>query len=138
MRVEMYNDQLKIELKVSTILACFLSLAQLIRLFDCLIYNFYPILLPGSFQPSNEMKLQFYAYYKQATQGPCKADRPGFWDIVARWLQQTIEKTQKTKTNKNHCFCLILFVSVLSFHFHCCCVFNNHHYFFVLSFVVLK
>jgi len=38
----------------------------------------------GSFQPSNEMKLQFYAYYKQATQGPCKADRPGFWDIVAR------------------------------------------------------
>ena len=92
MRVEMYNDQLKIELKVSSILACFLSLAQLspslsiISLydFDCLIYDFYPILLPGSFQPSNEMKLQFYAYYKQATQGPCKADRPGFWDIVAR------------------------------------------------------
>eukprot|EP00090_Calanus_glacialis_P006849 TRINITY_DN15356_c0_g1_i1.p1 TRINITY_DN15356_c0_g1~~TRINITY_DN15356_c0_g1_i1.p1 ORF type:complete len:533 (-),score=131.88 TRINITY_DN15356_c0_g1_i1:427-2025(-) len=38
----------------------------------------------GSFQPSNEMKLQFYAYYKQATQGPCKSERPGFWDIVAR------------------------------------------------------
>jgi len=38
----------------------------------------------GSFQPSNEMKLQFYAHYKQATQGPCKSERPGFWDIVAR------------------------------------------------------
>jgi len=38
----------------------------------------------GSFQPSNEMKLQFYAFYKQATQGPCKNERPGFWEIVAR------------------------------------------------------
>ena len=39
----------------------------------------------GPFQPSNEMKLQFYAYYKQATAGPCSSSsRPGFWDVVAR------------------------------------------------------
>ena len=25
----------------------------------------------GSFQPSNEMKLGFYAHFKQATRGPC-------------------------------------------------------------------
>jgi acyl-CoA-binding protein len=38
----------------------------------------------GAFQPSNEMKLQFYAFYKQAREGPCTAPRPGFWDLVAR------------------------------------------------------
>ena len=39
----------------------------------------------GSFQPSNEMKLKFYAFYKQAREGPCVGTRPGFWDVVARW-----------------------------------------------------
>eukprot|EP00092_Neocalanus_flemingeri_P002532 GFUD01002709.1.p1 GENE.GFUD01002709.1~~GFUD01002709.1.p1 ORF type:complete len:121 (-),score=31.93 GFUD01002709.1:307-669(-) len=38
----------------------------------------------GPFQPSHEMRLQFYAYYKQATEGPCNSGRPGFWDVVAR------------------------------------------------------
>ncbi|XP_041099975.1 acyl-CoA-binding domain-containing protein 5-like isoform X2 [Polyodon spathula] len=39
----------------------------------------------GSFQPSNEMMLQFYSYYKQATQGPCNLPRPGFWDPVGKY-----------------------------------------------------
>ncbi|KAK7124033.1 hypothetical protein R3I93_022211 [Phoxinus phoxinus] len=41
----------------------------------------------GSFQPSNDMMLKFYSYYKQATQGPCSIPRPGFWDPVgkAKW-----------------------------------------------------
>ncbi|KAI4878316.1 hypothetical protein NFI96_017967 [Prochilodus magdalenae] len=41
----------------------------------------------GSFQPSNEMMLKFYSYYKQATLGPCSIPRPGFWDPVgkAKW-----------------------------------------------------
>ena len=38
----------------------------------------------GSFQTSNEMKLQFYAYYKQATEGACEGARPGWWEVVAR------------------------------------------------------
>ena len=38
----------------------------------------------GSFQPSNEMKLKFYAFYKQAREGPCMGPRPSFWDVVAR------------------------------------------------------
>ena len=38
----------------------------------------------GPFEVSNEMKLQFYAYYKQATVGPCHNSRPGFWDVVNR------------------------------------------------------
>ncbi|XP_069067425.1 acyl-CoA-binding domain-containing protein 5 isoform X2 [Pleurodeles waltl] len=39
----------------------------------------------GSFQPSNEMMLKFYSFYKQATQGPCNVPRPGFWDPVGRY-----------------------------------------------------
>ena len=38
----------------------------------------------GSFQPSNEMKLKFYGFYKQAREGVCTGARPSFWDVVAR------------------------------------------------------
>ncbi|KAK3605989.1 hypothetical protein CHS0354_019670 [Potamilus streckersoni] len=41
----------------------------------------------GPFQPSHEMMLSFYGYYKQATEGPCTLPKPGFWDVVrkAKW-----------------------------------------------------
>ncbi|KAL6097634.1 acbd5 [Pungitius sinensis] len=41
----------------------------------------------GPFQPSNDMMLKFYSYYKQATVGECNIPRPGFWDAVgkAKW-----------------------------------------------------
>ncbi|XP_028329008.1 acyl-CoA-binding domain-containing protein 5A-like isoform X2 [Gouania willdenowi] len=42
----------------------------------------------GPFQPSDEMLLMFYGYYKQATVGPCNIPRPnGFWDTrdKAKW-----------------------------------------------------
>ncbi|KAM9230027.1 acyl-CoA-binding domain-containing protein 5 isoform 1-T1 [Dugong dugon] len=39
----------------------------------------------GSFQPTNEMMLKFYSFYKQATEGPCKNSRPGFWDPIGRY-----------------------------------------------------
>ncbi|KAJ0059164.1 hypothetical protein NL108_008611, partial [Boleophthalmus pectinirostris] len=40
------------------------------------------------FQPSDDMMLMFYSYYKQATLGPCNVARPtGFWDTrgKAKW-----------------------------------------------------
>ncbi|XP_026231271.1 acyl-CoA-binding domain-containing protein 5A-like isoform X2 [Anabas testudineus] len=42
----------------------------------------------GPFQPSDDMMLMFYSYYKQATLGPCDIPRPsGFWDSYgkAKW-----------------------------------------------------
>ncbi|XP_067686057.1 acyl-CoA-binding domain-containing protein 5-like [Haliotis asinina] len=41
----------------------------------------------GSFQPSNEMMLRFYGFYKQATEGRCTDVKPSFWDLVkkAKW-----------------------------------------------------
>ncbi|KAG9474380.1 hypothetical protein GDO78_004595, partial [Eleutherodactylus coqui] len=39
----------------------------------------------GAYQPSNNEKLKFYGYYKQATVGPCNISRPGFWDPIGRY-----------------------------------------------------
>ncbi|GAA3583576.1 MULTISPECIES: acyl-CoA-binding protein [Marinobacter] len=38
----------------------------------------------GDFKPSNEMKLDFYALYKQATEGDASGKRPGMLDVVGR------------------------------------------------------
>ena len=38
----------------------------------------------GYFKPSNEMKLEFYALYKQATEGDVSGKRPGMMDFVGR------------------------------------------------------
>ncbi|XP_043464741.1 acyl-CoA-binding domain-containing protein 5 [Leptopilina heterotoma] len=41
----------------------------------------------GAYQPSNELMLRFYSYYKQATEGPCSNPKPAFWEVVkkAKW-----------------------------------------------------
>ncbi|XP_043227325.1 acyl-CoA-binding domain-containing protein 4-like isoform X2 [Amphibalanus amphitrite] len=41
----------------------------------------------GPFQPSNDMKLRLYGFFKQATEGPCTQPAPSFWDVVgkAKW-----------------------------------------------------
>jgi acyl-CoA-binding protein len=67
----------------------------------------------GDFQPSNDMKLEFYALYKQATVGDVGGKRPGMMDFVNRakydaWaevkgtssedaMQQYIDKLNKVK-----------------------------------------
>ncbi|KDR11486.1 Acyl-CoA-binding domain-containing protein 5 [Zootermopsis nevadensis] len=38
----------------------------------------------GSYQPSHELMLRFYAYFKQATEGQCVAPRPAFWEVVKK------------------------------------------------------
>lgn len=52
------------------------------RLVNTLNNNCFKFL--GPYQPSYDMMLKFYAYFKQATLGPCKGSRPGFWDVVGR------------------------------------------------------
>ncbi|KAG9508479.1 Acyl-CoA-binding domain-containing protein 5, partial [Fragariocoptes setiger] len=36
----------------------------------------------GPFNPSDELKLKFYAFYKQATVGPNNTPKPRFYDVV--------------------------------------------------------
>lgn len=38
----------------------------------------------GPYQPSNEMKLSFYSYYKQATEGPNCETKPWSWEVAKR------------------------------------------------------
>ncbi|CAB3383735.1 Hypothetical predicted protein [Cloeon dipterum] len=38
----------------------------------------------GSYQPSYELQLRFYAFFKQATEGPCTEAQPAFWEVVRR------------------------------------------------------
>lgn len=56
----------------------------------CHVYrnNFFFILFfSGTYQPSHDLMLRFYAYYKQASEGPCTASKPNFWEVVkkAKW-----------------------------------------------------
>jgi acyl-CoA-binding protein len=48
----------------------------------------------GDFQPSNEMKLEFYALYKQATAGDVSGKRPGMMDFVGRAKFDAWEKAK--------------------------------------------
>lgn len=38
----------------------------------------------GNFKPDNSLKLQFYALFKQATEGDVKGKKPGLTDFVGR------------------------------------------------------
>ncbi|CAB1448646.1 unnamed protein product [Pleuronectes platessa] len=57
------------------------------RRFDAAVKVIKSLAPDGPFQPSNDMMLRFYSYYKQATVGACNIPRPGFWDAVgkAKW-----------------------------------------------------
>ncbi|XP_040910403.1 acyl-CoA-binding domain-containing protein 5-B isoform X2 [Toxotes jaculatrix] len=60
----------------------------------------------GPFQPSDDMMLMFYSYYKQATVGPCKIPRPsGFWDTrgKAKWdAWSSLGNMTKEEAMKNY------------------------------------
>ncbi|XP_076352863.1 acyl-CoA-binding domain-containing protein 4-like [Tachypleus tridentatus] len=38
----------------------------------------------GPFKPSIELRLRFYSYFKQATEGPCRLTQPPFWDLIGK------------------------------------------------------
>ncbi|KAM9720223.1 acyl-CoA-binding domain-containing protein 5A-like isoform 2-T4 [Menidia menidia] len=60
----------------------------------------------GPFQPSDDMMLMFYSYYKQATLGPCRIPRPnGFWDNrgKAKWdAWKSLGNMTKEEAMKNY------------------------------------
>ncbi|WP_027000562.1 acyl-CoA-binding protein [Eisenibacter elegans] len=43
-------------------------------------------------RPSNEVLLQLYAFYKQATEGDVSGDRPGMFDMKGRFKYDAWEK----------------------------------------------
>lgn len=61
--------------------------ASLRQQFDAAVKLIRGLPKSGPFQPSNEMRLRLYGYYKQAVEGVCHQPAPGFWDVVgkAKW-----------------------------------------------------
>ncbi|XP_037088974.1 uncharacterized protein LOC119109455 isoform X2 [Pollicipes pollicipes] len=55
--------------------------------FDAAVHLIRGLPKNGPFQPSNDMKLKLYGFFKQATEGPCTQPAPSFWDLVgkAKW-----------------------------------------------------
>ncbi|XP_043490946.1 acyl-CoA-binding domain-containing protein 5 [Polistes fuscatus] len=59
----------------------------------------------GAYQPSNEIMLRFYSYYKQATEGPCQQPKPGFWEVIkkAKWdAWQRLGNMSRTEAMNNY------------------------------------
>lgn len=62
----------------------------------------------GDFKPSNELKLEMYALFKQATEGDVSGKKPGLTDFVGRmkysaWENikgMSSEKAMQTYVNK--------------------------------------
>ncbi|WP_372964199.1 acyl-CoA-binding protein [Marinobacter sp.] len=54
----------------------------------------------GDFQPSNELKLEFYALYKQATEGDVSGKRPGMMDFVGRAKYDAWEKLKGASSDE--------------------------------------
>ncbi len=52
----------------------------------------------GDFKPSNDLKLQFYGLYKQATEGDVKGKKPGMLDQVGRAKYGAWEKLKGTSS----------------------------------------
>lgn len=54
----------------------------------------------GDFKPSNELKLEFYGLYKQATEGDVSGKRPGMMDFVGRAKYDAWEKLKGTSSEQ--------------------------------------
>lgn len=54
----------------------------------------------GDFQPSNELKLQMYALFKQATDGDVSGKKPGMMDFIARAKYMAWEELKGTSSDE--------------------------------------
>ena len=54
----------------------------------------------GDFKPSNDVKLQFYALYKQAIEGDVQGKKPGMLDQVGRAKYSAWEKLKGTSSDE--------------------------------------
>lgn len=54
----------------------------------------------GDFKPSNELKLEMYALFKQATEGDVKGKKPGITDFVGRMKYSAWEGIKGMSSDK--------------------------------------
>lgn len=54
----------------------------------------------GDFKPSNELKLEMYALFKQATEGDVSGKKPGLTDFVGRMKYSAWENLKGMSSEK--------------------------------------
>lgn len=54
----------------------------------------------GNFKPSNDVKLEMYALFKQATEGDVKGKKPGLTDFVGRAKYSAWESLKGMSSDK--------------------------------------
>ncbi|CBL44497.1 Acyl-CoA-binding protein [gamma proteobacterium HdN1] len=54
----------------------------------------------GDFKPSNELKLEMYALFKQATEGDVNGKKPGLTDFIGRMKYSAWENLKGTSKDK--------------------------------------
>lgn len=54
----------------------------------------------GDFKPSNELKLEMYALFKQATEGDVNGKKPGLTDFVGRMKYSAWENLKGMSSEK--------------------------------------
>lgn len=54
----------------------------------------------GDFKPSNELKLEMYALFKQATTGDVSGKKPGMMDLVGKAKYGAWEKLKGTSSEE--------------------------------------
>lgn len=54
----------------------------------------------GDFKPSNDLKLQFYGLFKQATEGDVHGKKPGLTDFVGRMKYSAWENLKGMSAEK--------------------------------------
>ncbi|CAG2118492.1 unnamed protein product, partial [Medioppia subpectinata] len=54
----------------------------------------------GHYKPSDELRLQFYAYFKQATEGPNQTKKPAFYDLVGKYKWEAWTKLGDMSTTE--------------------------------------
>lgn len=54
----------------------------------------------GDFKPSNELKLEMYALFKQATEGDVNGKKPGLTDFVGRMKYSAWENLKGMSSDK--------------------------------------
>ncbi len=54
----------------------------------------------GDFKPTNEMKLEMYSLFKQATEGDVTGKKPGMMDFVGRAKYEAWDKLKGTSSEE--------------------------------------
>ena len=73
---------------------------KLQKRFDEIVAKIKALPADGSAQPSNELKLELYALFRQARDGDVHGDKPGLFDMVGKFKYDAWSRTKGVKKDE--------------------------------------